>query len=109
MTSESDSINPPAFDALLDLLRERLAPVPELLTRDSFAELLAIGTSTFDRLRETGVIGPMPMKLAGLKWHRDEVLLWLEHRNSNGDLHDATSWPAVREAVRRRTGKVASR
>jgi len=51
----------------------------------------------------------MPMKLAGLKWHRDEVLLWLEHRNSNGDLHDATSWPAVREAVRRRTGKVASR
>lgn len=106
---DSNAPSLPAVDALLDLLRERLAPAPELLTRESFAELLAIGTSTFDRLRETGAIGPRPMKLAGLKWHRDEVLLWLEHRDSNGDLHDATSWPAVREVVRRRTGNLAAR
>ena len=106
---DSKPTTPSEVGGLLDLLRERLAPAPELLTRESFAELLAIGTSTFDRLRETGAIGPRPMKLAGLKWHRDEVLLWLEHRDSNGDLHDVKSWPAVREVVRRRTGKLAGR
>jgi predicted DNA-binding transcriptional regulator AlpA len=104
---DSNAPSLPAIDALLDLLREGLAPAPELLTRDSFAELLAMGKSTFDRLRETGAIGPSPMKLAGLKWHRDEVLLWLEHRDNNGELHDSKSWPAVREAIRRRTGSLA--
>ncbi len=106
---DSNALSLPAVDAILDLLRERLAPAPELLTRESFAELLAIGTSTFDRLRETGAIGPSPMRLAGLKWHREEVLLWLEHRDNNNELHDVKSWPAVREAVRRRTGNLAAR
>jgi hypothetical protein len=90
------------FDALLDLLRDRLAPPAELLTRETFAALLDIGTSTFDRLRETGAIGPQPMRLAGLKWHRDEVLAWLRHRDKNGELHDAGTWPVVCESWRRR-------
>lgn len=80
-------------------------PAAELLTRDSFAALLDIGTSTFDRLRETGEIGPQPMRLAGLKWHRQEVLHWLQHRDQAGELYDAETWPAVREKLNRRTEK----
>ncbi len=96
--------DPPAaagLDALLGLLRDRLAPPAELLTRESFAALLDIGTSTFDRLRETGAIGPQPIRLAGLKWHRDEALAWLRHRGPDGGLHDGRTWPAVWESLRR--------
>ena len=93
---------PPSLDALLNVLRERLAPPTELLTRETFAALLDIGVSTFDRLRETGEIGPQPIRLAGLKWHRDEVLAWIRHRAPNGDLHDAKTWPAVWAALGRR-------
>ena len=50
-----------APDALLELLRDRLAPPAELLTRETFAALLDIGTSTFDRLKESGKIGPRPI------------------------------------------------
>ena len=89
------------LDALLTLLRERLAPPAALLTRETFAELLAVGVSTFDKLRETGVIGPQPIKLAGLKWHRDEALAWLRHRDTNGELHDSKTWPAVWAVLRR--------
>jgi hypothetical protein len=92
---------PVAFDALVSLLRERLAPPAELLTRETFAALLDIGTSTFDRLRETGAIGPKPIKLAGLKWLRDEALAWLSHRAPDGELYDAKMWPAVWAALRR--------
>lgn len=58
--------------------------------------------STFDRLRETGEIGPPPFRLAGLKRHRDEVLAWLRVRAANGELHDAKTWPAVWAALCRR-------
>lgn len=96
---------PADLDTLLALLRDRLAPPAELLTRETFAALLVIGTSTFDRLRETGAIGPRPIRLAGLKWHRGEVLAWLRHRGPDGELHDAKTWPAVWEALRRRGEK----
>jgi predicted DNA-binding transcriptional regulator AlpA len=90
------------LDSLIEVLRDRLAPPAELLTRETFAALLDIGTSTFDRLRETGTIGPRPIRLAGLKWPRDEVLAWLRHRGPDGELHDAKAWPAVWESLRRR-------
>ena len=94
-------VPPPSLDGLLDLLRDRLAPPAELLTRESFAALLDIGTSTFDRLREAGGIGPHAIRLAGLKWHRDEALSWLRHRDPNGELYDAKTWPAVWATLRR--------
>jgi hypothetical protein len=87
--------NPAPLDAVLALLRERLNPPAELLTRETFAALLDVGTSTFDRLRETGAIGPQSIRLAGLKWHRDEALAWLRHRTPNGELHDAKTWPVL--------------
>lgn len=80
---------------LLELLRNRLAPPAELLTRETFAALLGIGTSTFDRLRETGSIGPQPIRLAGLKWLREEAQAWLRHRDQSGELHDAKTWEAT--------------
>jgi hypothetical protein len=54
----ADAPPPTALDAILDLLRDRLAPPAALLPRETFAALLAVGLSTFDRLRETGAIGP---------------------------------------------------
>ena len=96
---------PATLDALLDLLRDRLAAPTELLTRETFAALLGLGVSTFDRLRETGAIAPRPIRLAGVKWHRDEVLAWLRHRDQAGELHGAKTWPSVWEALRRRFEK----
>lgn len=105
---DSNANDPPApvgLDAFLDLLRDRLAPPAELLTRETFAALLGIGTSTFDRLRETGAIGPRPVRLAGPKWHRDEALAWLRHRGPDRELHDVNTWPAVWESIRRHAGQ----
>jgi predicted DNA-binding transcriptional regulator AlpA len=104
----ADTIPTPAadLDKLLALLRERLAPHAALLTRETFATLLDVGVSTFDRLRETGKIGPRPFHLAGLKWHRGEVNAWLDHRAQDGELHDAKTWPAVWENIQRKSGIV---
>lgn len=104
----SDSSSPPVapvsenLDILLMGLRDLLAPPAALLTRETFAALLDIGPSTFDKLRAAGKIGPQPIHLAGLKWHRDEALAWLRHRGHAGELHDAKTWPAVWDALRRR-------
>jgi hypothetical protein len=97
--------DPPTLGALIELIRDRLDPPAELLTRETFAALLDIGTSTFDKFREAGMIGPRPIHLAGLKWHRDEVLAWLRHRGPDGELHDAKTWAAVWESLRRRAEK----
>jgi predicted DNA-binding transcriptional regulator AlpA len=99
---EPTSDGSPSLAALLEVLRDRLAPPAVLLTRETFAALLDMGVSTFDRLRETGEIGPRPIRLAGLKWHRDEVLAWLRQRAANGELHDVKTWPAVWAAIMRR-------
>ena len=93
------------LDSLLALLHSKLAPESALLTRETFAALLDIGTSTFDKLREAGTIGPRPIHLAGLKWDRAEALAWLRHRAADGELHDAKAWPAVWESLRRRAEK----
>lgn len=97
----SQNVVPSHLAALVELLRERLAPPAVLLTRETFAALLDVGVSTFDRLRETGAIGPQPIKLAGLKWHRDEVLAWLHNRPANSELHNAKTWPPVWASLRR--------
>lgn len=104
-TSPPVATDPVNLDTLLAGLRDLLAPPAMLLTRETFAALLAVGVSTFDRMRETGEIGPRPLHLAGLKWHRDEVLTWLHHRGPDGELHYAKTWAAVWESLRRRAEK----
>ena len=92
------------LDSVLTLLRGSLAPPAALLTRDSFAALLDIGVSTFDRLREVGKIGPRPIHLAGLKWHREEILAWVAQRGPDGELHDLKTWPIVWASLQRKIG-----
>lgn len=104
---DSPLITPPPatadLDVLLDLLRDRLAPPAELLDRVALAALLSVGASTLDRLRETGAIGPKPIRLGGaLRWYRGEVLAWLANRDSSGELHGARSWASAWDAIRRR-------
>jgi hypothetical protein len=65
-----EQLPPVGLDEFFDLLRDRLAPPAELLTRETFAALLDVGVSTFDRLRETGAIGPRPIKLADRERHQ---------------------------------------
>lgn len=103
MSSPDTSPVPTAVDLheLLTLLRERLAAPAELLTRESLAALLDLGVSTLDRLSAAGKIGPRSFKLAGLKWHRQEVLAWLAQRDNSGELHDVKSWPVVWESIQR--------
>jgi predicted DNA-binding transcriptional regulator AlpA len=82
-----------------------LAPAApsELLDRTALAAMLCIGTSTFDRLRAAGKIGPRPVRLGGaIRWHRGEVLAWLAHRDPAGGLCGAEAWPPVWDALRRR-------
>ncbi len=102
---DSKPTTPSEVGELLDLLRERLVPASVLLTRDKFAELLAVGTSTFDRLRERGKIGPKPIRLAGLKWHRDEVLAWLQQRDRSAELYDVGTWPKVWERIQKQSSE----
>lgn len=105
MSAESKSTTPtttPTLGALLDSLRSQLAPPAELLTRETLAALLDLGVSTFDRLREAGVIGPRPVRLGGgLRWHREEVLAWLRCRRADGELHTTETWPAAWDVQRR--------
>ena len=64
--------------------------------RRGFAALMGLGTSTFDKLRAAGRIGPPVIRLGGsVRWHRAEIEAWLAHRAPSGELYDATSWPAI--------------
>lgn len=83
------------LEAIRDTLRDQSRQQSELLTRDDFSCLLAIGTSTFDRLRAAGRVGPRPLEMGGVKYDRNEVLAWLRHRDPAGELLDAKHWPAV--------------
>jgi len=95
MTTTDDEILT-VLKAIEARLADAHAPRPALLERDSFAALLGLGVSTFDRLRATGRIGPAPVKVGGgVRWHRQEVDAWLRRRTPAGELYDADDWPAV--------------
>ena len=83
------------LEGIRDLLLDQSRPPSELLCRDDMATTLGVGLSTFDRLRAAGKIGPRPLELAGVRYHRAEVLAWLAHRDPIGELLDAKSWPTV--------------
>jgi predicted DNA-binding transcriptional regulator AlpA len=59
-------------------------------------DLLDIGRATGFRLIASGKIGPKPIRLGGcLRYDFAEVLAWLDHRQADGTLLDAKTWPAV--------------
>ncbi len=84
---------------VVDLLRELVdaaKPSPALIGLKDLARLMALGESTFERLKATPEIGPQPVRIGGsLRWERAEVNAWLRHRTQRGDLYDAKTWPAV--------------
>lgn len=89
-------VDHPALVELLVSLCGRPSTPYRLIDRTQFAELLSIGTSTFDKLRATGVIGPRPVRLGGaVRWELREVEAYLAARNPAGDLYDASTWPAI--------------
>src|SRR5579884_1370239 len=72
---------------------------PRRLIRQTelFVGRMAVSEATGHRLRAAGKIGPRPIRLGAgvLRYYLPEVLAWLEHRRSDGGLHDAKTWPAV--------------
>jgi predicted DNA-binding transcriptional regulator AlpA len=67
---------------------------------------LAVSKATGHRLLASGKIGPRPIRLgsSSVRYDLTEVLAWLAHRRPDGQLHDAKSWPAVWEGLRRQKG-----
>ena len=80
-------------------------PVAKRLIRlaDLFAALV-VSKPTGHRLLAAGKIGPRPIRLtpACVRFDADEVDAWLSTRKADGNLHDARTWAAVWESVRKR-------
>lgn len=86
-------------------VRPEVADNARLIDRDEFARRGAIGTSTFDRLRAAGKIGPRAVRLGGaVRFILPEVIAWLSHPTPSGELHTAETWPAVWAAMQKKTG-----
>jgi predicted DNA-binding transcriptional regulator AlpA len=60
-------------------------------------QMIDVSAATGHRMRAAGKIGPRPVNLNGscLRYDLREVSAWLEHRRSDGTLHDSKTWPAV--------------
>jgi predicted DNA-binding transcriptional regulator AlpA len=71
--------------------------------KDLFA-LLDVKKATGHRLIAAGKIGPRAIRLtsACVRFDAEEVDAWLSTRKSDGNLHDATSWPPVWESLKRK-------
>lgn len=83
-------------------------PRRRLLLPDDVAGLLACSRKTLERLRARGMIGPAVVKLSAqaLRYDSFEIESWLANRTREGQLYDASSWPAVWAMLQRRaTGK----
>jgi len=66
--------------------------------------LLDVSKPTGHRLLAAGKIGPRPIRLttACVRFDADEVNVWLSTRKADGSLHDARTWAAVWESIRKR-------
>lgn len=54
------------------------AEAPALLTTPQCANLLGLSTSSLHRLRSSGGIGPLPIKLgSAVRWPRAQILDWI--------------------------------
>lgn len=103
--------NATALDMLSELraIRVLLAatrPPGELLDKSELAVLAALGESTVDRLRSTGVFGPADVRVGGsLRWRRAEVLAWIAHPRPDGELMDRETWKAFWVEWQKRMGR----
>jgi predicted DNA-binding transcriptional regulator AlpA len=76
-----------------------------LIDRDEFARRASIGTSTLDRLRAAGLVGPRPVRVGGgVRFWLPEVVAWLSTAAADGGLHTAETWPAVWAAAQKKAG-----
>src|SRR5688500_17411671 len=66
--------------------------------------LLAVSESTGFRLFAAGKIGPKAIRLSSacIRFDDEEVDAWLAYRKQDGNLHDARTWPAVWDQIKRR-------
>ena len=77
-----------------------------LIDRDELARRLTIGTSTLDRLRAAGRIGPCQVKVGGaVRFRLAEAVAWLSTPTPSGELHDSEIWPPIWAAIQRRAEK----
>jgi len=100
--SDSDM---PANDPVLDANVVEKPAEPKRLIRlaDLFA-LLDVSKPTGHRLISAGKIGPRAIRLTPgcVRFDRDEVDAWIAIRKPDGNLHDARTWPAVWELLKKK-------
>jgi hypothetical protein len=70
------------------------------IDRAEAARLLHLSTTSFDRLRRAGKVGPREIRLGDApRWNRADFKAWAELAILTGELHDAATWPVVRESL----------
>jgi predicted DNA-binding transcriptional regulator AlpA len=70
------------------------------IDRTEAARLLHLSTTSFDRLRRAGKVGPREIRLGDApRWNRADFKAWAELAIRTGELHDAATWPAIRESL----------
>jgi predicted DNA-binding transcriptional regulator AlpA len=79
-------------------------PAVRLMKQPDLFALMSVSKSTGHRLLGAGKIGPKPIKLTPgcVRFDSDEVHAWLSARKPDGSLHDARTWPAVWEMLKKR-------
>jgi predicted DNA-binding transcriptional regulator AlpA len=70
-----------------------------LIDREEFAQRLAVGVSTLDRMRAAGRVGPRPIRFGGIKFRFAEVAAWIATSTPSGGLYDAATWAPVWAAL----------
>jgi hypothetical protein len=79
------------------------------IDRAEAARLLRLSTTSFDRLRRAGKVGPREIRLGDApRWNRADFKAWAELAILTGELHDAATWPAVRESLSKDPATVAA-
>src|SRR5262249_46683182 len=101
-TPRQNDSPPPKHDAPALAIE---AEIGRLIRQSELFERLAVSKSTGHRLIASRKIGPRPIRLGGgVRYHLAEVTSWLGNRRPDGDVHDATTWPAIYASLRRREG-----
>lgn len=70
------------------------------LTRQQFAKRLGVSVATFDRMRLSGEIGPLPVTVRRRpRWSTREAEAWLSRRDRRGQLYRVDLWPRVWQSI----------
>jgi hypothetical protein len=79
-----------------------------MIGRTEAARLLALSTSSFDRLRSTGKVGPLEIRVGSLaRWNRLEFDAWLNLPSPAGELYDANTWPVIWKSLSKKPLAIA--